>query len=69
MTGFCVSPQPKALASFWEYGDIVGTWYSRPDAFYLRQKAVTREEALAAVGSTAISEPPPESDRGRFYLY
>ena len=69
MTGFCVNPRPRALVSFWGYGDIVGAWYSRPDAFYLRQPAVSREEALAAVGATAVSEPPPKSDRGRFYLY
>jgi acetyl esterase/lipase len=69
MTGFVVHPRPKALVSYWGYGDIVGPWYSRPDPFYLRQPAVTREEALAAVGSTPISEPPPKNTRGRFYLY
>ncbi|MGH9629509.1 MAG: alpha/beta hydrolase, partial [Bryobacteraceae bacterium] len=69
MTGFCVNPRPAALVSYWGYGDIVGAWYSRPDPFYLKQPAVTREEALAAVGSKPISEPPPNSNRGRFYLY
>jgi acetyl esterase/lipase len=69
MTGFCVEPRPVALVSFWGYGDIVGPWYSRPDPFYLKQPAVTREEATAAVGSTPISEPPPGNNRGRFYLY
>lgn len=69
MTGFAVSPRPKALVSYWGYGDIVGAWYSRPDPFYLRQPAVSREEALSSVGSTAVSEPPPKGNRGRFYLY
>jgi acetyl esterase/lipase len=69
MTGFCVKPQPVALVSYWGYGDIVGSWYSRPDPFYLRQPAVTHEQALAAVGNAPVSEPPPNSDRGRFYLY
>lgn len=69
MTGFAVKPRPKALVAYWGYGDIVGPWYSRPDPFYLRQPAVTREEALAAVGSAAVSEPPPKNNRGRFYLY
>jgi acetyl esterase/lipase len=69
MTGFCINPRPKALVSYWGYGDIVGSWYSRPDPFYLRQPAVSREEALAVVGSEPISEPPPKSNRGRFYLY
>jgi acetyl esterase/lipase len=69
MTGFVVNPRPKALVSYWGYGDITSAWYSQPDPFYLRQPAVTREEALAAVGSTPLSEPPPKSSRGRFYLY
>jgi acetyl esterase/lipase len=69
MAGFAVSPRPKALVSYWGYGDIVGSWYSRPDPFYLKQPAVTREEALSAVGNTAISEQPPKNTRGRFYLY
>ena len=69
MTGFAVNPRPKALVSYWGYGDIVGAWYSRPDPFYLRQPAVTREEALSAVGSAPVSEPPPKNNRGRFYLY
>ena len=69
MTGFAVEPRPKALVAFWGYGDIVGDWYSRPDPFYLRQPAVSREEALAAVGSAAIAEPPAVHDRRKFYLY
>ena len=69
MTGFCVNPRPKALASFWGYGDIAGHWYSRPDPFYVKQSAVPREEAFAAVGQTPLSEPPEKNSRERFYLY
>lgn len=69
MTGFRVKPRPKALVSFWGYGDIVGAWYSRPDPFYLRQSVVSREEALASVGHVPISEQAPGTDRDRFYLY
>jgi acetyl esterase/lipase len=69
MTGFCVNPRPAALVSYWGYGDIIGPWYSRPDPFYLRQPAVTRDEALSVVGSGPISEAPAKNERGRFYLY
>jgi len=69
MSGFRVKPRPKALVSYWGYGDIVGSWYSRPDPFYLKQPAVTREEALSAVGKSPLSEPPPKNNRGRFYLH
>ncbi|MFN0104952.1 MAG: alpha/beta hydrolase [Bryobacteraceae bacterium] len=69
MTGFCVNPAPAALVSYWGYGDIIGPWYSRPDPFYLRQPPVTREDALAAVGSAPVSEPAAKNNRGRFYLH
>lgn len=69
MTGFSVYPKPKALVSYWGYGDIAGAWYSRPDPFYLRQPEVTREEALSAVTTTPVSDPPIKNNRGRFYLY
>jgi acetyl esterase/lipase len=47
MTGFCVEPRPRALVSFWGYGDITSAWYSRPDPFYRQQPLVTQEEAEA----------------------
>jgi acetyl esterase/lipase len=69
MTGFCVKPRPKVLAPFWGYGDIVGPWYSKPDPFYLKQPAVSREQALAAVGREPVSEPADNGGREKFYLY
>jgi acetyl esterase/lipase len=69
MAGFCVSPRPRALVSYFGYGDITAPWYSRPDSFYLGQPHVSKEEALASVGTTVLSEPPEKSQRGRFYLY
>jgi acetyl esterase/lipase len=45
MAGFRVQPRPRALVSFWGYGDIVGKWYSQPDAFYRQRRLVTKEEA------------------------
>src|SRR2546425_3476962 len=56
MTGFCVEPRPRALVSFWGYGDITGPWYSRPDPFYRTQPLVTKEEADTSGG-------------GKLYLY
>src|SRR6266850_4396471 len=56
MTGFCVQPRPRALVSFWGYGDIASEWYSRPDPFYRQQPLVTKEEA----------EKPGS---GKLYLY
>ncbi|MCW5982347.1 MAG: alpha/beta hydrolase [Bryobacteraceae bacterium] len=69
MSGFHAAPPPRALVSFWGYGDIIGPWYSRPDEFYNRQPAVPKEKAYAAVGSAPLAEPPEKNERGTFYLY
>lgn len=69
MTGFCVNPRPRALVSFYGYGDIGGTWYSRPDPFYNLQPAVPKEEAYGAVGGPVISGSSGKDNRWRFYLY
>src|SRR5262249_45444238 len=68
-SGFLVEPRPAALVSFRGYGDIAGTWYSRPDPFYRRRPLVSEAEARAAVGTTMIAQPPPRNQRSRFYLY
>jgi acetyl esterase/lipase len=67
--GFRVEPRPKALVSFWGYGDIAGDWYSRPDPFYSKQPAVPKQEAYGAVGDQVISESSGKNNRHRFYLY
>jgi len=68
MAGFRFDPRPAALVSFYGYGDIAAEWYSRPDPFYSRQPAVTKEEAYQSVGTRVITEDP-EAKRERFYLY
>jgi acetyl esterase/lipase len=69
MAGFCLDPRPRALVSYFGYGDIVGPWYSQPDEFYRRQPLVSKEDALAAVGNAPISDPSERNQRSKFYLY
>jgi acetyl esterase/lipase len=69
VSGYLFEPRPRALVSFWGYGDIAGDWYSRPDPFYSRQPLVAEDEARAAVGTQVLAEPQPKNNRGRFYLY
>ena len=73
MAGFCVSPRPRALVSFYGYGDIAGDWYSRPDRHYNQQPAVPEDEAHQAIGSCAIAgtsfEDGSAEARWRLYLY
>ena len=57
MSGFCVAPRPRALVSFYGYGDLIGEWYSKPDPFYGSMPAVPEREARAL------------ESRDRFYLY
>jgi acetyl esterase/lipase len=69
MSGFAVTPRPRALASFWGYGELTTPWYAEPSEFYRRQPLVSKEEAQAAVGSAPVADAAPGNTRGRFYLY
>ena len=46
MAGIRGRPSPKAIVSFYGYGNISGDWYSRPSLYYLRRPRVTKEVAL-----------------------
>jgi acetyl esterase/lipase len=67
--GYRLRPAPRALVSFYGYGDIAGDWYSKPDPFYSREPAVPREKALAATGSKVDCEDSAYEKRWPFYLY
>jgi acetyl esterase/lipase len=69
MAGCCVHPRPRAIVSFYGYGDIVGDWYSKPDPFYCQQPAISRAEAYAAIGQTPISVPRGPRAESPIYLY
>jgi acetyl esterase/lipase len=72
MAGLYVHPRPKALVSFYGYGDIVGEWYSRPDPFYSKQPAIPPDVAYRGVGGQALagSSVVNASDpRLLFYLF
>lgn len=60
------APMPKAVVSFYGYGDILGDWYTRPDAHYLTHPPVSAEEARSVVGREPVCDGSPE--RFHFYL-
>ena len=68
MAGFRLKPHPRALVSFYGYGDITGTWYARPDSFYNQRPTVSKDQAFAAIGDSVISVPSTR-DRWQFYIY
>lgn len=72
MSGFILHPRPKALVSFYGYGDIAGEWYSLPDPYYNQEPAVPREIARQGVGAGVIAGSQAvdsEDPRWLFYLY
>ncbi len=69
MSGCCVVPLPKAIVSFYGYGDIVGDWYSKPDPVYCQQPMVSEAESGRLVKGPIISEPYEGRGKDKFYLY
>ncbi|HVO09393.1 MAG TPA: alpha/beta hydrolase fold domain-containing protein [Vicinamibacteria bacterium] len=58
-------PRPRAVVSFYGYGDVAGEWYSRPDPGYLRDGLVSEAEAQCAVGR----EPVAQGDEDRRFVF
>ena len=71
LAGHRIRPRPRALVSFYGYGDIIGPWYSRRDPFHRRESLISKAEALAGVGGEPVSaaEGSANDVRHRFYLY
>ena len=68
MTGICVEPRPKALLSYWGYGDVDGPWYTEPSPHYRKLPLVTQETAYAGVGKEILTLGSNPS-RGTYYVY
>ena len=69
MAGVHAKPRPRAIVSFYGYGDIVGEWYSEPDPHYCTLAPVTKEDAYAAVCGTPLSDDTGDKRRWAYYLY
>ena len=69
MTGFCLTPRPRSLVSYFGYGDIDGPWYSQPDEFYrTHQPLQKKEDAWVGYTNGPVSERSSEP-HGQLYLY
>lgn len=68
MAGVRFTPRPRALVSFYGYGDITGSWYSQPDPFYNQRPPVPTSQAFNSIGNSPISAPTARG-RASFYLY
>lgn len=68
LSGYRLSPKPKAIASLWGFGDITAPWEADPSEHYRKAPLVSRLDALAALSLTPIPTASGE-DRSLFYLY
>ncbi|ETN91615.1 Carboxylesterase LipF [Gammaproteobacteria bacterium MOLA455] len=75
ISGFSLSPRPKALVSFYGYGDITGEWQSKPCSFYMEtQPIVSKESAYKAYTEKVITntdslEGEDLKYQSDFYIY
>ncbi len=69
MGAHSLHPPPRAVASFWGFGDITAPWEAEPSAHYRQMEHVTREQALASLSAPPVSDPAVGIDRSVFYLY
>lgn len=59
--------KPKAIISFYGYGDILGDWYSNPSEHYCQRPIVSKQNAYQYVGDREITNG--QWDRINFYVY
>lgn len=72
MLGCSAYPRPKALVSFYGYGDITGEWAYRPDQHYTKEPMVSPAIAYQGVGGSVRTGSPFTSfsdKRWLFYLF
>lgn len=63
-----IRPSPKALISFYGYGDISREWAVAPSHFYRQQGLIPSSDAYRAISRTVISQSSIQ-ERMQFYLY
>jgi len=68
MAGYILDNPPRAIVSFYGYGDIQSEWCNRPDSFYINMGVVTKEHAFSQVHSYPITNASSK-ERYDLYLY
>ena len=69
--GFRATPLPRALVSFWGYGDLVGDWYSTPSphARHHRIKLSAQESFKQVSGPPIADSRDRKGNGGAFYQF
>ncbi|GGJ96592.1 esterase [Lentibacillus kapialis] len=60
--------RPKAIVSFYGYGNIIGDWYTKPSPHFLKMTKVPEHLVKQLIQSHTIAEAPIER-RYAIYLY
>jgi dipeptidyl aminopeptidase/acylaminoacyl peptidase len=58
-----------ALVAFYGYGDITGTWVTRPSPFYNQRPMVSADQASDAVGNPTVAGATGSAADKRFLFY
>ncbi len=66
MTGYNLDNPPRAIISFYGYGDIQSKWCNQPDSFYINWGLISKEKAFSQVQDSPITNA---SSKERFDLY
>lgn len=66
--GAYLIPKPRAIVSFYGYGDISGKWASEPNQHYCQQGMISPETAYQNIGEKVVSHSSGQ-ERLAFYLY
>lgn len=59
--------KPKAIVSFYGYGDILGDWYTKPSEHYCQRPIVSKQSAYQYLGDREITDG--QWERLNFYIY
>ena len=70
VSGYRVHPRPRAIVSYWGYGDLIGEWYSKPSTHARHQRIfLSRDEAYALVSGPPVSNASDRPGQGGAKFY
>ena len=69
--GYRAHPRPRAVVSFWGYGDLIGPWYSEPSPHerHWRSEMSEQQAQALASGPPVANARDRNGDGGAFYSY
>jgi acetyl esterase/lipase len=68
MAGFILKNPPRAIVSFYGYGEIQGQWCNKPNSAYIKMELVPKERAIKLIGNSVITKASRE-ERWDLYIY